>query len=271
MKTPFNFICEKEKALSDSFLSQGYVVLPVEDKNLLDLMRDEITSLVVDFLDITGHVNSEDVLNNVEKFLDVNQLNQLRLKVIEDLNQCKWFRPAYYALAKGALESLVGNELAMQKKINLSIQLPDDDSSLLALHADTWSGDSAFEVVVWLPLVNCFDTKSMYITSPEGTKRLHENFPKYNGLTSEDLYQKIKDDTKFIEIEYGNILIFNQCLPHGNRINKEKETRWTMNCRFKSVFTPYQNKKLGEFFEPITLKAASITGMSYELPCLGGD
>ena len=58
---------------------------------------------------------------------------------------------------------LVGNELSMQKSINLSIQMPNDKSSLLDLHADTWSGDSPYEVVVWLPLVDCFKTKSMYI------------------------------------------------------------------------------------------------------------
>ena len=42
------------------------------------------------------------------------------------------------------LETIVGNELAMQLRVNLSIQLPGDDSSLLPLHSDVWSGDSQF-------------------------------------------------------------------------------------------------------------------------------
>ena len=53
---------------------------------------------------------------------------------------------------------------------------------------------------------------------------------------------------------------------HGNRVNETRETRWSMNCRFKGVFTPYAEKNLGEFFEPITLRAASRIGLSYELP-----
>ena len=64
----------------------------------------------------------------------------------------------------------------------------------------------------------------------------------------------------------GEVVVFNQALPHGNRVNTENETRWSMNCRFKSVFTPYGDKKLGEFFEPVTLRAASKTGMDYKLP-----
>ena len=39
-----------------------------------------------------------------------------------------------------------------------------------------------------------------------------------------------------------------------------------MNCRFKSIFTPYKDKKLGEYYEPITLKPASRRGMEYKFP-----
>ena len=71
---------------------------------------------------------------------------------------------------------------------------------------------------------------------------------------------------QWLQVRYGEVLVFNQALPHGNRVNVEPETRWSMNCRFKSVFTPYGDKKIGEFFEPITLRAASRTGMAYRLP-----
>ena len=61
-------------------------------------------------------------------------------------------------------------------------------------------------------------------------------------------------------------MLFNQSLPHGNRPNNERETRWSLNCRFKSIFTPYRDKKLGEFFEPITLRKVSELAINYELP-----
>ena len=83
---------------------------------------------------------------------------------------------------------------------------------------------------------------------------------------NESLYQAISADVQWLQVHYGEVLVFNQALPHGNRVNVEPETRWSMNCRFKSVFTPYGDKKIGEFFEPITLRAASRTGMAYRLP-----
>ena len=35
---------------------------------------------------------------------------------------------------------------------------------------------------------------------------------------------------------------------------------------FKSVFTPYNDKKIGEFYEPITLRVCSKLGLEYKLP-----
>ena len=64
----------------------------------------------------------------------------------------------------------------MQTRINLSIQTPKDNSSLLPVHSDIWSGDSPFEVVVWIPLVNCFKTKAMYILPPNEYKKVEKNF-----------------------------------------------------------------------------------------------
>ena len=49
-------------------------------------------------------------------------------------------------------------------------------------------------------------------------------------------------------------------------MNKEKETRWSMNCRFKNPFTPYSEKKIGEFFSPLKLKPLSELGLKYKLP-----
>ena len=172
----------------------------------------------------------------------------------------------YFRVARPYLEILVGNELAMQLRINLSIQFPQDESSLLPVHADTWSGDSPFEVVVWLPLVDCYGTKTMYLLPPQGAADLSQEFVGRAGKSSEQLFQSIKEDVRWLDVRFGEVLVFDQALPHGNRVNEESETRWSLNCRFKGVFTPYGDKKIGEFFEPITLRAASKTGMAYQLP-----
>ena len=204
-------------------------------------------------------------LNNFHNIIQPNNLNSFRMKLYSKFNKPD-FKKLYFELAKNKLELICGNELVMQRKINLSIQMPNDDSSLLGVHADTWAGDSPYEVVVWLPLVDCYKTKSMYLLPPEANRRLTQEFKEKARGSSEELFRAIESEIVWLEVPYGHVLVFDQGLPHGNRVNKESETRWSMNCRFKGVFTPYGDKKVGEFFEPITLRAASRIGMSYRLP-----
>jgi sporadic carbohydrate cluster 2OG-Fe(II) oxygenase len=265
-----SFLDDAEVAVATEFQEKGYVIVPVNDEISFDRIRSLIIERAATFLNknVTDH---ENFLNNLHDELSLDKLNALRLEVIRSINSESWLRPSYFRLARPVLEALVGNELAMQMRINLSIQLPKDGGSLLPLHADVWSGDSPYEVVVWLPLVDCYETKSMFLLPPDVEHDMRKRFSDYAKKSSEELYQSIKNHLIWIEIKAGEVLIFNQNLPHGNRINDEAETRWSLNCRFKGVFTPYGDKKLGEFFEPITLKPASRVGMSYRLPTLSED
>ena len=260
------FLTDSEQTLSNEYLSQGYVIRPVADLEALQWMRTQFVRLVAESLETPLKGTPEEVLNHIHNHVPVAELNTFRLKIIRGFNAIPEFRHMYFKVARPYLEALVGNELAMQLRVNLSIQFPRDDSSLLPVHADTWSGDSPFEAVVWLPLVDCYKTKAMYILPPKGADQLSKDFLALAGNSSEDLYQSIKSEVQFLEVRFGEVLVFDQALPHGNRINDESETRWSMNCRFKGVFTPYGDKKIGEFFEPITLRAASRTGMTYRLP-----
>ena len=264
---PYSFVSEAELRMAHQFQEQGYVISRVADERGFQKIQELIAETAADFLGSTLE-DPETFLNQIHQHIDVAKLNSLRLHVIRQMNTQTWFRNSYFQLAKLALEMLVGNELATQLRINLSIQLPQDASSLLPVHADVWSGDSPYEVVVWLPLVDCYRTKAMYLLPPSADERLREEFGQWAGRSSEELFRRIENEVSWIEIKAGEVLIFNQNLPHGNRINQESETRWSMNCRFKSVFTPYGDKKIGEFFEPITLKAASRLGMNYRFPQL---
>ncbi len=262
----FDFVSEDERAMSEAFLGNGHVIVDAEAPALLDKLRNRIAELAAEHLGVGAPGNAGTFLNTIHTSIDAPKLNALRLAVINGLAAESWVRAAYFNIAREAIGHIVGNELVMQRRINLSVQMPNDTSSLLPVHADVWSGDSPFEVVMWLPLVDCFDSKSMYLMPPSKDRDVQNRLSTMNGKTSEDLFHVIEDDVAFMNVPYGKVLLFSQTLMHGNRINIEPETRWSMNCRFKSAFSPYADKKLGEFFQPITLKPASRMAMDYDLP-----
>ena len=258
------YISNYEEELSKKYIKNGYIIVDIKNVDSLKWIKDFYENFLKKNLKTKS--KQVDLFNNFHNNINIKELNKFRLKLINEVNKNKNFRKNYYNVASTFLHKIVGNELVMQNRVNLSIQLPNDGSSLLDVHADTWSGDSPFEVVVWLPLVNCFKTKSMFILPASKYKKIENilNSKKFND--SSKLFSKIKKDVKWLRVNYGQVLIFNQCLPHGNLVNIEKETRWSMNCRFKSIFSPYGDKKIGEFFEPISLKAASKFAMKYNLP-----
>ncbi len=253
-----------------AFLRDGYVLFAVEDAGALSAIRERVVALAASYLGSEQVSDDAAFLNTIHERVAPEDLNALRLHVFEGMNKEPWFRAAYFSLARRIIEQLVGNELAMQLRVNLSVQLPNDDSSLLPIHADVWNGDSPYEIVLWLPMVDCFDTKSMYILPRGASERHHRTFTDAMGRSSGDLFEAVRPELDWLSIKFGQACIFSQNLMHGNIVNGEGETRWSMNCRFKSLLSPYADKKLGEFFSPISIRPVTRMGASYRLPDIAG-
>ncbi len=262
-----SFLNEEELALGAAFAAKGYVIVPAEDRAALDRIRDFVAERSAEFLQLPLPADRGTFLDTLGPHLtDAAKQNDLRLAIIDALLAAPWFREAYFACARRLLEILVGNELAMQRGLGFSIQVPDDASSVLPLHSDVWSEDSPFEVVLWIPLVDVARTKSMFALPLDRDGAWRERMAEYAGRSVEDFFGAVEGDVEYLDVPYGHVLCFTHTIMHGNRMNVEPTTRWSMNVRFKGIFTPYSDKKLGDFFTPITLRPTSKIGLRYRLP-----
>ena len=129
------------------FLKKGVIIQKVENTKSLNYIDNLIKKKIIKILKLKISVKKLN-LNRLHLFLGEKNLNQIRLELINKINRDKNFKKSYFLIAEKMLENIIGNELAMQNNINLSIQLPEDESSLLPIHSDTWSGDSPFESVL---------------------------------------------------------------------------------------------------------------------------
>ena len=243
------------------FQKKGYQIFKIKSLKNFQYIRNELKNLIKKKIKFNGN------FNQLHKFINYRDLNELRIFLYEELNKKNKFKKSYYEISRPFLHDIVGNELAMQKKINLSIQFPNDDSSLLPIHSDTWNGNSPYEVVVWLPMENVEKSKSMFIL-PYNSKKNKLLFKKGAFKSNNEMYSKLKKDLKFLKINKNELLIFSQNCPHGNVVNKSNDTRISFNCRFKSLFTPYHEKSFIEYFDPIEIKPATKIGLNYEEPKL---
>ncbi len=233
----------KNKKLEDL----GWEIIDTNNKKKLNLLRRNVYKVVKKVFNL-NEKNENKGLNYFHKHLknlsDI-ELNAKKVEVINQISNDKKLVDIIFDAFSEKITSLIGNDLLVQKTINLVIQRPSDKNPTIP-HRDA-PPNSFFELVIWVPLVDCRDTKSMYAIDLSSTaKNLNqleknpENWNKFlNGFKKHKVYPKVK---------FGQALFFLPYIYHGSDINKTNETRFSLNIRFKSLFTPSGRKFPLHFF-----------------------
>ena len=261
--TSWDFRESQEILMSNFYENDGFIV-ESEDQKYLDLLKRDLEKAYLEFTQ--AHYKKQTSLEEAHRLVSHSESNELRLYIMQKLFQGTSFHKNYYNSAKQIIHNLCGNELAMQKRPGLSINLPKNLNDVLPIHADTWNGVSPFELNIWIPFVDCANSMCLYILKRDKYKKRVKESSGLLRLSSDELFDELHDDLTWIPIKYGKILAFDQSLPHGYSLNEENISHWSMNCRFKGLHTPYWDKKLGEYFMPITVKSCTRLGMNYEHP-----
>ena len=144
--------------------------------------------------------------------------------------------------------------------------MPYDESSTLGLHTDALSGQSVFEIVLWVPLTNSYESNSMYIYPKDISYAMLTKMPSFEHGGMEELFESFKDSANFLTLDYGSALIFSPTMFHGNVVNRTNETRISINCRFKNLFSPESDsgeRRLGSFYRVLEVSEVTRLGLSY--------
>ena len=231
---------------AETFKNKGYAIVPAEDMQALNRLRGEIFQHAKSIFEYESD-DIDNFFNNFHKLsITGTRLNELRVKLIREVTDAvDSGRLIYQAFRKTIIE-LLGPDLLVQKNTNLVIQQPNDPNPS-ELHRDA-PANSPFEVVVWLPLVNTYKTKAMYVLDRKLTSEaLAKLGPDGDRYTEFETFAKEKGPN--VDVPYGSGLFFWTGLLHGSRINSEQETRWSLNMRFKNMFSPNGDKEPFEFFK----------------------
>ena len=210
-------------------------------------------------------------LSDVHKFIKIEELNDIRLGFYNEVNKSQDFSEKFLELGFQVITNVVGTELAMtNKNVNFSMQLPYDDTSKLPIHMDTFSGESPYQINLWIPLTDAHDTNSMFIFNRDFSGKVYKNLSNYERDGLESLLETNKNAYCFLEVPFGRGVVFTPTCLHGNVTNRTEYTRMSFNCRYKNLFSPYNQKngnekKLGSFYKAISPKATTIIGVDNKI------
>lgn len=216
-------------------------------KNLLALARQRTESSI-------------EKLEDIHLFVRKEEMNDFRLAAISIINQDIKLRKNIENQMMPFLTQFLGEDLAVQRNMNLVLLAPRDLTSQLPLHADTWTGHSPFEIALLIPLTEVVPDQKMFILPKQKLK----DFKMLDSqkMTLQEMTFKLKDSFQYLNLQPGDGLLFWHHIPHGNSENISSLTHWSLNLRFKNIFTPYGQKKLGDYFIP--LKNSVFTEMVFE-------
>lgn len=241
---------------------EGFEIIQAEELAPLIEMRQKIYDLACDLFGLP-ELCPEEGLNSLHKFvpnLSPGEFNERRTKLIKLINDRLNCGEVIYSVFRDYLHKNLGPDLLVQKNTNLVLQQPGDPNPS-ELHRDA-PLNSCYEMVLWVPMVDCFRTKSMYMLSHSETKRA------YADLKQHGCWQKFEKDAIDAAVKpsvsFGQALAFSATVLHGSEVNLENETRVSLNVRYKNLFSPSGLKNQLQFFKLLTVSDFVTVGADLE-------
>jgi sporadic carbohydrate cluster 2OG-Fe(II) oxygenase len=239
----------------------GWEVIDSSSIKNLELLREDIYKIIKEEFNFE-EINPDIGLNNFHKTMkditDVD-LNKKKVDVIQKISSDEKLVDLIYGSFSKGIDSMLGEDLLVQKTINLVIQTPNDLNPTIP-HRDA-PPNSYFELVLWIPLVDCSNTKSMFTIDMSTTKNALDQLEK-DPENWDNFLSKFDDKKFYPNVKFGQALFFLPYIYHGSDINKTNETRFSLNIRFKGLFTPSGKKFPLHFFR--LFKTSKLTKLALQ-------
>lgn len=229
----------------DQLLQLGFTTVQFDLVQELEKLNQDLKNLSQAKLG-----KSVENLSEIHKILTPDQINSFRLELIKQINQTD-FKNRFIEKISPFFSSILGEDLAYQKNLNLILMTPNDATSILPLHADTWTGHSSFELAVLFPLTSIIPEQNMFLMPLEAWRAHKETLQNMQSL--QEATEALQKSFHYLNLKAGEALVFWHHIPHGNKVNQSQHSHWSINFRVKNVFTPYKEKGLGDYFQPYKL------------------
>ena len=212
----------------------GYAVRPIENMQLFKKLRDSF----VDKMNIsTKSEKNIDVVRKVMAKMSKAEINRSMINLLTFTNLSDMMINSCPSL----VETLCGKELFIQRRAHTIINVPGKEHSKQWTHYEMMSGISPFTYVLWAPLHDLEDDGGAYYidqkTSLEVMKK-EQAAGLVNGPTVFNMMKKQKPP----RLKFGQVVVFNPFVLHGDVTFNSKFARIACNVRFQSCNKPLLQK-----------------------------
>jgi len=212
----------------------GYAVCPIENIQLFKKLRDSF----IDKMNMS--IKSEKNINAVRKAMakmSLSEINKIRINLtaIDNLsdiiiNSCP-----------SLVETLCGKELFVQRRAHIIFNVPSEKHLRIWNHYEMISGISPFTYVLWAPLHDLEDDGGAYLVDQKTSLEIMKK-EEVAGLVNGPTVLNMMGKHKPPRLKFGQAVVFNPFVLHGNVPFNSKFARIACNVRFQSYNKPLLHK-----------------------------
>ena len=139
------------------------------------------------------------------------------------------------------IESLCGKELFIQRRATIIINVPGEGQARQWPHYELMSGISPFTYVIWAPLHDLEDKSGAYYIDQKESLEIMKK-EQVAGLVNGPTVLNMMQNQKPTSLKFGQAIIFNPFILHGNVTFNSKFARIASGVRFQSYNKPLLQK-----------------------------
>ena len=213
---------------------QGYAVIPVENMETFIKLRDSF----VERINISnGSEKHIDFVRKAMAKMSKAEINRSMIDILKFTNLSEMIINSCPKL----VESLCGKELFIQRRATIIMNVPGEGQAKQWPHYELMSGISPFTYVIWAPLHDLEDQSgAYYINQKESLEVMKKE--QAAGLVNGPTVLNMMQNQKPTPLKFGQAIIFNPFVLHGNVTFNSKFARIAYSVRFQSNNKPLLQK-----------------------------
>ncbi len=223
--------------LNELICGSGYVVTKINDIKKFEQLRKILIKKM--------NFKYEDIYKVRKKISKMNnaQINKIMINLLSFNNASEMLIES----CKNIVKEVSGKTIFLQRRANTIFNLPGINQRRQWPHYELMSGISPFSFVLWAPFHDLDDDGGVFYYKNKDSIKFIKTEQK-KGLVNGPQILKLKNKLKPTKLKYGDVIIFNPFILHGNNDFNSNLARIACSVRFQSTSKPIMQKN-SDFFK----------------------
>tara|TARA_Y100000741_G_C18125219_1_gene506715 strand:- start:102 stop:803 length:702 start_codon:yes stop_codon:yes gene_type:complete len=223
---------------------QGYKVLPIKNMKIFNKLRLNFFKNI----GLKNKITKIDILRKKIAKMKNSEVNNLMVKLLS-------FNDASTQMIQACsniVEELSGKDIFIQRRLNTIFNLPGKEQRRQWPHYELMSGISPYTFVMWAPFHDLDDEGGVYYFNQKESMKIIK-YEHSKGLVNSPHILDMMNYQKPPKIKYGEVIVFNPFILHGNISFNSNLARIACSVRFQSIKKPLMQKNT-DFFKYYSLR-----------------